>query len=874
MKRIGDSQYFAQTPKLDLIQKQLDSDNTSHKLEALKRLIAMISKGKESVSMFPYVVKNIVSSSVEVKKLVYMYLIHYAEQKPDEALLSISHFQKDMTDKNQFIRASALRVLSSIRVPLIAQIVMIAIRKCANDGSPFVRKVAAIAIPKVYSLNEEERDALVGVIENLMGDNNTSVLGAAMFAFSEVCPERYDLLHKHYRKLCRLLVDCDEWGQSLICNCLLRYARTQFLSPFKEGYKKKTAFYNKKGASDSEGDSSDGEDPYVYDMDGDHRLLLKSTTPLLQSRNSAVVLSIASLYFHVAPVSEFGTVVKSLLRIARSSRESQFVILTNISSMAAERPGVFRPYFKDFFVSTVDASLIRELKLNILAMLATESNVPTILKEFRVYIKHDDKAFVKNTIGALGRVANNIPEVADACLTDLLGLINSKVEETAAEAVIIMRHLLQKQALNHPRIVKKLAKLLDTIQVPVARASIIWLVGEFHQLIPTLAPDCFRKLAKSFCEEADCAKLQIITLGVKLYLNEKQDAKVKARIAEIFQFVLLMAKYDVLYDIRDRTRMARTLLFTEDDTQAGKVLRQKVKDVLLCEKAPPEFDTKPQDQSRFQLSSMSHIVNHTASGYIALPDFPSAQPDMGLRDVDDRRHLYSDDEADTESESSESESDETSEEESERSDSDESDSDKSSSSDSEDSDNDSASGSSSGSDRGRSPPRQQQPEYPPVPTFSPAPQSAAPAPAEKPIDIMEFLATSENSAKPISSMAGSVEDAQRQPLLAPGAGKGLSIQYVVSGNPSTYPGMQLIKLWFQNQGSGEISQVHIGHEDLPDGADLIAFPPISSISPGATLPATMHVKPGTAASAPLKFEVWTSNDQFPVSLVLGKNLSL
>ena len=80
-----------------------------------------------------------------------------------------------------------------------------------------------------------------------------------------------------------------------------------------------------------------------------------------------------------------------------------------------------------------------------------------------------------------------------------------------------------------------------------------------------------------------------------------------------------------------------------------------------------------------------------------------------------------------------------------------------------------------------------------MPTFSPAPQSAAPAPAEKPIDIMEFLATSENSAKPISSMAGSVEDAQRQPLLAPGAGKGLSIQYVVSGNPSTYPGMQLIK---------------------------------------------------------------------------------
>ena len=48
-----------------------------------------------------------------------------------------------------------------------------------------------------------------------------------------------------------------------------------------------------------------------------------------------------------------------------------------------------------------------------------------------------------------------------------------------------------------------------------------------------------------------------------------QDGKVKARIAELFQFVLQMAKYDVMYDIRDRTRMAKTLLFSTDDSEAG-----------------------------------------------------------------------------------------------------------------------------------------------------------------------------------------------------------------------------------------------------------------------------------------------------------------
>ncbi len=53
-------------------------------------------------------------------------------------------------------------------------------------------------------------------------------------AFEAVCPERIDLIHKNYRKLCNLLVDVDEWGQATILNMLTRYARTQFIDPNKE----------------------------------------------------------------------------------------------------------------------------------------------------------------------------------------------------------------------------------------------------------------------------------------------------------------------------------------------------------------------------------------------------------------------------------------------------------------------------------------------------------------------------------------------------------------------------------------------------------------------------------------------------------------
>lgn len=52
-------------------------------------------------------------------------------------------------------------------------------------------------------------------------------------AFEEVCPDRIDLIHKNYKKLCNLLVDVEEWGQVIIMNMLTRYARTQFSDPNK-----------------------------------------------------------------------------------------------------------------------------------------------------------------------------------------------------------------------------------------------------------------------------------------------------------------------------------------------------------------------------------------------------------------------------------------------------------------------------------------------------------------------------------------------------------------------------------------------------------------------------------------------------------------
>jgi hypothetical protein len=41
----------------------------------------------------------------------------------------------------------------------------------------------------------------------------------------QVCPERVDLIHPNFRKLCRLCADTDEWGQIQLITMLTRYGR-------------------------------------------------------------------------------------------------------------------------------------------------------------------------------------------------------------------------------------------------------------------------------------------------------------------------------------------------------------------------------------------------------------------------------------------------------------------------------------------------------------------------------------------------------------------------------------------------------------------------------------------------------------------------
>ncbi|XP_055614239.1 AP-3 complex subunit beta-2 [Uranotaenia lowii] len=624
--------FHADYKKHDDLKQMLDSNKDSLKLEAMKRIIGMIAKGRDASELFPAVVKNVVSKNIEVKKLVYVYLVRYAEEQQDLALLSISTFQRALKDPNQLIRASALRVLSSIRVSMIVPIVMLAIRDSASDMSPYVRKTAAHAIPKLYHLDPEQKDELITVIEKLLADRTTLVVGSAVMAFEEVCPERTDLIHKNYRKLCNLLVDVDEWGQVLIINMLTRYARTQFTDPNADDFNDdeenmdNKPFYDESSSESEQTKTAPKSPRKTYALDIDHRLLLRQTKPLLQSRNASVVMAVAQLYHHIAPKNEVTIVAKALIRLLRSHKEVQSIVLTCIASMSVERKSIFEMYLKSFFVRSSDQTHIKLLKLDILTNLATETSISVILREFQTYISSNDKDFVASTIQAIGRCAASISEVTDTCLSGLVHLLSNKDEYVVAESVVVIKKLLQTQKEEHFDIITQMAKLLDFIQVPAARASILWLIGEYNEKIPKIAPDVLRKLAKSFIDEEDVVKLQVLNLAVKLYLTNPDQTEL------LCQYVFNLARYDQNYDIRDRARYLKQFIFPASGNVT--ILAQSARSIFLAKKPAPSFESKYDGRKCFQLGSLSHYLNMRANGYQDLPQFPETAPDSSVRNVE------------------------------------------------------------------------------------------------------------------------------------------------------------------------------------------------------------------------------------------------
>ncbi|CAL9122521.1 unnamed protein product [Musa acuminata var. zebrina] len=687
--RIGTDAHLYDDPDDVSIGPLLDSRYDSEKVDALKRLLALIAQGADVSHFFPQVVKNVASQSLEVKKLVYLYLLHYAEKRQNEALLSINCFQKDLSDTNPLVRAWALRAMAGIRLHAVAPLVLAAISKCARDPSAYVRKCAAYALPKLYDLHhDEDSTALEELVDILLSDHSPGVVGAAAAAFKSVCPTSLFLIAKSFRRLCETLPDVEEWGQIVLIEILLRYVIAR------HGLVKESIMFSSNSASHSQADENfatsgdmldhhhhhhsvvdmacdsnmvtvmyksyiegqkesftqagcaKGDDdkldlpPLTSSTNDDVDILLRCTSPLLWSHNSAVVLAAAGVHWIIAPRKEMERIIKPILFILRSSQASKYVILCNILVFAKADPSLFSLNYEDFFVFSSDSYQIKVLKLEILSTIATKSSLPIILEEFQDYVKDPDRRFVADTVAAIGLCAQRLPLVASTCLEGLLGLIfhessissSSQLDREAGvlvQAIMSIKAIIKHDPTSYDKVIVRLACNLDRVKEPAARALIIWIIGEYcsvGQIIPRILPSVLKYLAWTFNSEELETKLQILNTAAKVLLCTEGEDLLTFR--KILSYVIELAKYDSNYDVRDRARfilklVPRNLTSTsEEETMSCFLQNVGIHHEFAENIFSGKIHSTASSAKSFRIylpGSLSQIVLHAAPGYEPLP---------------------------------------------------------------------------------------------------------------------------------------------------------------------------------------------------------------------------------------------------------------
>ncbi|OQO09669.1 hypothetical protein B0A48_05071 [Cryoendolithus antarcticus] len=641
------------------IKKLLDSRNERDVLDGLRRIIAMqyASPPQPTLTFFPAVLKTLSNPYPSTRPLVYNYLLHHADLDPDTTLLSINTIQKSLSDSNPRVRAMALKTMAGIRVPMISQLVSLAIKKGVNDLSPIVRKAAALACVKCVRLDSSTKPQVETYLATLLGDQQYYVAGSAIQAFVEVCPDRLDLIHPVYRKLCKMLADMDEWGQLAFLRLAVAYARTSF--PRRTTQVRRAATKEEKSRDFYEDLDAKEEQPDDFEevetTDPDLTLLLKSAQPLLQSRNSAVILSVTRLYLYTSPTDYLHQAIGPLIALLRSPKDVQEIALYNVVQVCLQKPAMFVPYFRHFLIHANEAPQIWRLKLETQTLLFPHSDKSTqdlILAELEHFSQGHDADLVRESVRSIGRCAQvSDTKTSRRCLSLLLKQIHSSDSMLVGEAMEVIRHMIQRSPEEHSKTVIRLAKNLDALSSPAARASTVWLVGEYAgtDSDSNIAADVLRILLKTYADESDEVRAQIVLLAAKVYLhylnavNAKQQAlaalspdkpsttselDADAPIPQLYTHTLLLARYTPSYDLRDRARLYRALLAVPTSTDLASLL-------LLAPKPVPQAPSPSESHRGFMLGSASLITGVLGfRGYEAVPDWVSEgeEPDLKLRD--------------------------------------------------------------------------------------------------------------------------------------------------------------------------------------------------------------------------------------------------
>jgi len=545
-----DARYFSTQKKGEIfeLKADLNSDKKDKKKEAVKKVIASMTVGKDVSSLFPDVINCMQTDNQELKKLVYLYLMNYAKSQPDMAIMAVNTFVKDCDDPNPLIRALAVRTMGCIRVEKITEYLCEPLRKCLKDEDPYVRKTAAICVAKLFDINNTlvEEQGFLDALKDLLSDSNPMVVANAVKSLSEIgesSSRAADLVNfmnsPNVNKLLTALNECTEWGQIFILDAISNY---------------------------------------VPEDAREAQSIAERVTPRLQHANSAVVLSAVKVCMKILEMLHSDKAAQEnlekkmappLVTLLSAEPEIQYVALRNINLIVQKRPSILKHEMKVFFVKYNDPIYVKLEKLDIMIRLASQSNIAQVLAELKEYAQEVDVDFVRKSVRAIGRCAIKVEQSSERCVSTLLDLIQTKVNYVVQEAIVVIKDIFRKYPNKYESIIANLCDNLNTLDEPEARASMIWIIGEYAERIDN-ADELLESFLDGFRDESTQVQLQVLTAIVKLFLKKPTETQ------DLVQTCLSLATQDSDNpDLRDRGYIYWRLLSTDPAA---------AKDVVLAEK--------------------------------------------------------------------------------------------------------------------------------------------------------------------------------------------------------------------------------------------------------------------------------------------------
>ena len=561
------------------LKQELKTPDKAKKKDVVKKVIAAMTVGHDVAPLFPDVVNCMQTDDMELKKLVYLYLINYAKTQPDLTLMAVNTFVKDSLDPSPLIRALAVRTMGCIRVDKITEYLCDPLDRCLKDSDPYVRKTSAVCVAKLYDISPElvEERGFLENLKDMISDANPMVVANSVAALSEIHSMSgkpvFDLSSHTIFKLLAALNECTEWGQVFILDSLVDYTPK---------------------------DSKDAES------------VIERIIPRLQHANCAVVLSalkvILKFLKSVSDADFAGPLIKKLaaplITLLNTEPQVQYVALRNINIIIQRHKEILATNIKVFFCKYNDPIYVKMEKLEAMIKLANEDNIDQLLLEFKEYSTEIDVDFVRRSVRAIGRCAVSIEASAQKCINVLLDLINTRVNYVVQEAVIVIKDIFRKYPNRYESIISTLCENLDTLDEPEAKASMVWIIGEYADRIDN-ADELLETFLDTFPEETSPVQLQLLTATVKLFLKKPTE-----RPQQMIQLVLSNATQETDNpDLRDRAYIYWRLLSTDPEA---------AKDVIISEKPVIADDTSALEPE--MLDELMNNIGTLASVYQKLPD--------------------------------------------------------------------------------------------------------------------------------------------------------------------------------------------------------------------------------------------------------------